>query len=166
MFDNAQKMLAEIIENNIIEARGIVGFYPCNSNDEDDIEVYEEDGQTIKTKLCTLRQQLDKDQDHFVAMSDFVAPKSSGKTDYVGIFACSAGFNQDEACKKYVDEGDDYNNMMIKSLTDRLAEAFAEELHEQVRKDLWGYAPDENLSIEECLKVKYQGIRPAAGYPS
>ena len=160
-------MLEEIIEKDLIEARGIVGFYPCNSNENDDIEVYDEqDGTTLKAQFSTLRQQLDKDQDNFVAMSDFIAPKSSGKLDYIGAFAVSAGFKQDELCKKYVESGDDYNNMLVKTLTDRLAEAFSEQLHQEVRKEIWGYSPQENLTVQECLAVKYQGIRPAPGYPS
>lgn len=160
-------MLKEIIDKNLIEARGIVGFYPCNSNEEDDIEVYDEnDCKTLRAKFATLRQQLDKDQDAFVAMSDFICPKTSGKTDYIGFFAVSAGFKQDEVCQKYVDSGDDYNNMMVKTLTDRLAEAFSEQLHQEIRKDTWGYSPDENISVAQCLNVQYQGIRPAPGYPS
>lgn len=160
-------MLNDIIENKLIEARGIIGFYPCNSNDEDDIEVYDEnDGETFKAKFCTIRQQLDKDQDNFVAMSDFIAPKSSGIKDYIGFFAVSAGFKQDEVCAPYVEAGDDYNIMMVKTLTDRFAEAFSEQLHQEVRKDIWGYSPEEKLSVQECLAVKYQGIRPAPGYPS
>ena len=120
-------MLKKIVDGDLIEARAIVGFYPCNSNENDDIEVYDEnDGVTHKATFGTLRQQLDKDQDNFVAMSDFIAPKSSGKTDYIGFFACSAGFKQEEVCKQYVEDGDDYNNMMVKTLTDRLAEALAE----------------------------------------
>mmetsp|Transcript_5095 Transcript_5095/g.8687 ORF Transcript_5095/g.8687 Transcript_5095/m.8687 type:complete len:189 (+) Transcript_5095:1979-2545(+) len=99
-------------------------------------------------------------------MSDFIAPKSSQKTDYLGFFACSAGFGQEEMCKKYVDSGDDFNNMMAKTLTDRLAEALAEVLHKKVRTDYWGYAPDEELTPEQCIQVKYSGIRPAPGYPS
>lgn len=99
-------------------------------------------------------------------MSDFIAPKKSEKTDYIGFFACSAGFNQGEVCKKYEEDGDDYSNMMVKTLTDRLAEALAEKLHKDVRKETWGYAPDEDLSVADCLNVKYQGIRPAPGYPS
>jgi len=94
LFDDAQKMLNDIIDKKLIEARGIIGFYPANANDEDDIEVYDEnDQETLKAKFCTIRQQIDKDQDAFVAMSDFIAPKSSGKKDYLGIFAASAGFN-------------------------------------------------------------------------
>lgn len=99
-------------------------------------------------------------------MSDFIAPKSSGMKDYIGFFAVSAGFNQDVVCKQYVETGDDYNNMMVKTLTDRLAEAFSEQLHQEVRKNIWGYSPDEDLSVQDCLAVKYQGIRPAPGYPS
>lgn len=167
LFDAAQEMLNKLIEENLIDARGIVGFYPCNSNDDDDIEVYSpEDRETLKSKFCTIRQQLDKDQDNFLAMSDFVAPKSSGKKDFVGFFACSAGFGQDELCQKFLADGDDYSNMLVKTLTDRLAEAFAEQLHQEVRKSLWGYAADEQLSEQECINVKYQGIRPAPGYPT
>lgn len=100
LFDAANAMLKDIIDNKLIEARGIVGFYPCNSNADDDIEVYDEnDAETLKAKFCTIRQQIDKDQDHFVAMSDFIAPKASGMKDYIGFFACSAGFNQDEVCQ-------------------------------------------------------------------
>ena len=99
-------------------------------------------------------------------MSDFIAPKSSGKTDYIGFFACSAGFGQDELCQKFLADGDDYNNMLVKTLTDRLAEAFAEQLHMEVRKTHWGYSPDEELTPTECINVKYQGIRPAPGYPT
>ena len=99
-------------------------------------------------------------------MSDFIAPKSSGKKDYIGAFAVSAGFKQEQVCAEFEKAGDDYNNMMVKTLTDRLAEAFAELLHVEVRSDLWAYAPDENLSVQDCLAVKYQGIRPAPGYPS
>lgn len=99
-------------------------------------------------------------------MSDFIAPKSSGMKDYIGFFAVSAGFNQEAVSQQYVEAGDDYNNMMIKTLTDRLAEAFSEQLHQEVRKTIWGYSPDEDISVQECLAVKYQGIRPAPGYPS
>lgn len=160
-------MLKDIIDKKLIEAKGIIGFYPCNSNGDDDIEVYDEnDHETLKAKFCTIRQQLDKEQDNYVAMSDFIAPKSGGKKDYIGFFAVSAGFGQNEVCKQYVESGDDYNNMMVKTLTDRLAEAFSEQLHQEVRKTIWGYSPDEDLSVADCLAVKYQGIRPAPGYPS
>jgi len=88
-------------------------------------------------------------------MSDFIAPKSSGKTDYMGFFACSAGFGQDEICAKYTADHDDYNNMLVKTLTDRLAEAFSEQLHQEVRKDIWGYSKEENLDVSQCLNVQY-----------
>ena len=143
-------MLQDLITNKKIEARAIIAFYPCNSNEDDDIEVYDEqDGQTLRAKFFTLRQQLDKDQDSFVAMSDFIAPKSSGKLDYIGFFACSAGFKQDEVCAKLQEGGDDYNIMLVKTLTDRLAEAFSEHMHHEVRTKLWGYSPDENLTVKE-----------------
>ena len=99
-------------------------------------------------------------------MSDFIAPSSSGKKDYIGFFACSAGFGQDELCKQYAADGDDYKTMMVKTLTDRLAEAFAEHLHSEVRREIWGYSQAEDLSIADQINVKYQGIRPAPGYPS
>jgi 5-methyltetrahydrofolate--homocysteine methyltransferase len=120
-------MLKQLINENLIEARGIIGFYPCNSNDKDDIEIYDpETSSNHIATLHTLRQQLEKDADNFLAMSDFIAPKTSEKTDYIGMFAVSAGFNQEVICKKYEADHDDYNIMLVKTLTDRLAEAFAE----------------------------------------
>ena len=101
----------------------------------------------------TLRQQLDLDQESFVAMSDFIAPKESGVQDYIGGFACSAGFRQEELCQKFLDDGDDYNNIMVKTLTDRLAEAFAEYLHVLVRRELWAYSPNEELNPAQCINV-------------
>lgn len=166
LFENAQAMLKQLIDQKLVEARGIVGFYPCNQVDEDDIQVFCPDTGASLAKFFTLRQQLDLDQDNFVAMSDFVAPLDQGVKDYIGAFAVSAGFKQDELCKKYIQDGDDYNNIMVKTLTDRLAEAFAEYMHVLVRQELWGYSPRENLSTADILNVKYQGIRPAPGYPS
>lgn len=167
LFDEATAMLNNIIDNKLVEARAVIGFYPANSDNQDDIEIYDPEDLTKQiAKFGTLRQQLDKDQDNFVAMSDFIAPKTSGKTDYIGFFACTAGINQDKVCQKYVDENDDYNVMLVKTLTDRLAEAFSEQLHQEVRKDIWGYSPEEELDVGQCLSVSYQGIRPAPGYPS
>ena len=163
MFDQAQAKLEEMITNNQIDARAIIGFYPCNSNTDDDIIVQHE-GKEVK--FCTLRQQFDKDQESFVAMSDFIAPASSGKQDYIGFFACSAGHGQEEICNKLKEDDDDFGIMLVKSLTDRLAEAFAEHLHVETRKTHWGYSADEDLSIADVINVKYQGIRPAPGYPS
>ena len=140
-------MLRRLIDENLIEARGIVGFYPCNTVGVDDIEVQDpEDPTRPLCQFMTLRQQLDLDQESFVAMSDFIAPKESGVQDYIGGFACSAGFRQEELCQKFLDDGDDYNNIMVKTLTDRLAEAFAEYLHVLVRRELWAYSPNETLT--------------------
>ena len=137
-------MLRRLLDENLIEARGIVGFYPANTVGVDDIEVQDpEDPTRPLCQFMTLRQQLDLDQESFVAMSDFIAPKDSGVQDYIGGFACSAGFKQEELCQKFLADGDDYNNIMVKTLTDRLAEAFAEYLHVLVRRELWAYSPDE-----------------------
>jgi 5-methyltetrahydrofolate--homocysteine methyltransferase len=160
-------MLHKIIENNWLEARAIVGFYPASTVDHDDIEVYAPEGtQRVVAKLHTLRQQIERDADHFVAMADFIAPKESGVQDYIGMFAVSAGFKQEEICAQFEKDHDDYSVIMLKTLSDRLAEALAEQLHTRVRKELWGYAPMEDLPVADILNVKYQGIRPAAGYPS
>lgn len=149
-------MLKKIIENKWLEARGIVGFYPANTVDHDDIEVYTPEGNHhVLGKLHTLRQQVDRDQDAFVAMSDFIAPKESGVQDYIGMFAVSAGFKQEEICAQFEKDHDDYSIIMIKTLADRLAEAFSEQLHVEVRKTLWGYSPQENLSYADILNVKY-----------
>ena len=109
---------------------------------------------------------MDLGQDSYLSQADFIAPASSGIQDYIGGFAVSTGFGQDEVCKKYEQESDDYNSIMVKALTDRLAEALAEYLHVYVRRELWGYSPDETLTPEQVLRVEYQGIRPAPGYPS
>lgn len=114
-----------------------------------------------------LRQQMDiGGGDNFVSMSDFIAPKESGVQDYIGAFAVSAGFKQEVLSEKFMADHDEYNNMLLKTLTDRLAEAFSEELHTTVRRELWGYSPEEKLNPAQCLNVQYQGIRPAPGYPS
>jgi len=168
LFANAQAMLDKIIKNKWLEARGIVGFYPANTVDHDDIEVYSpgpEKGKVL-CKFHSLRQQVERDQDHFVALADFIAPKETGVTDYIGLFAVSAGFRQEEICAQFEKDHDDYSIIMLKTLADRLAEAFSEQLHVEVRKSLWGYSPEENLSHADILNVKYQGIRPAPGYPS
>jgi 5-methyltetrahydrofolate--homocysteine methyltransferase len=168
VFNEANALLKEIIENNLLEARGIVGFYPANSVG-DDIELYtdDDDRTTPAEILYGIRQQADKYSDEpFVALGDFIAPKESGIKDYIGLFAVCSGFGVDELVQKYQKAGDDYNAIMVEALADRLAEAFAEILHLEVRKDHWGYSPDEELPVEKLLKVKYRGIRPACGYPS
>lgn len=134
----------------------------------DDIEVYSDDSATeAKCKFFTLRQQAEKEgTDPFLALSDFIAPKDSGLSDYLGMFVTTAGFGLDKIIEKYKAEQDDYSFIMAEALADRLAEAFAEVMHVMIRKDLWSYAPDEDLSVEDLIKVRYSGIRPAPGYPS
>ncbi|XP_005100971.2 methionine synthase [Aplysia californica] len=167
VFDDAQKMIEKTIKEKKLRASGTIAFYPANSV-EDDIEVYNENGETIAT-LFGLRQQALKDaadNSAYLCQSDFLASKESGVTDYIGIFACTAGLGTEAFCKEYEDQFDDYNSIMVKAIADRLAEAFAEYLHERVRREYWGYSNEEKLDAEDLHKIKYQGIRPAAGYPS
>ncbi|MEK1908465.1 MAG: vitamin B12 dependent-methionine synthase activation domain-containing protein, partial [Pseudomonas sp.] len=166
LFEDAQAMLKKLIDEKLISARAIFGFWPANQVNHDDIEVYGDDGQPL-AKLHHLRQQIIKpDGKPNLALADFVAPKDSGITDYVGGFITTAGIGAEEVAKAYQDAGDDYNSIMVKALADRLAEACAEWLHQQVRKNYWGYAQDEQLSNEELIKEAYKGIRPAPGYPA
>ncbi|KYQ96884.1 cobalamin-dependent methionine synthase [Tieghemostelium lacteum] len=166
LFDDATKMLNEIISKKLLTAKGVIGFFPANSINED-VQVYQDDSRKeLKTTLFGLRQQVEKESDEpYIAMGDLVAPKSTGIEDYVGVFAVSAGFGLDEMVEKFKEANDDYSSIMAKALADRLAEAFAEKLHEEVRKEYWGYESAENLSPEDLFKVKYKGIRPAPGYP-
>jgi len=165
---DAMEMIKDIVKNKTLECRMVVGMYAANS-DGDDIIVYSDDDR--KKEVCrfyTLRQQVLKEDKNepYMAMSDFIAPKSSGIKDYIGAFAVSTGFGIEKAVKKYEADHDDYKVIMIKAIADRLAEAAAEKLHEMMRTDLWGYAKGEELSVQDMLRVKYQGIRPAPGYPS
>ena len=137
LFKDAQKMLDNIIQNNLLKANGIVGFHKANSIG-DDIVVKDENGQVQET-FFGLRQQAEKEAAEFTCISDFVAPEKSGVTDYLGAFAVSTGFGCEEVCRKFEEEFDDYNSILFKALADRLAEAFAEQLHEKVRTELWGY---------------------------
>ena len=163
IFDDANKMLDFIEENNIIDIKG-VGIFEANSNG-DNIEVYTKD-KSQTTIFNLLREQREKSNGEYLCLSDFVAPKESGKEDYLGGFIVTAGLGADAYAKKLEDEGDSYNAIMLKLVCDRLAEAFAEKLHEDIRKIYWGYDPDENLSMKEIFKASYRGIRPAFGYPS
>merc|ERR1719378_1948818 len=152
--------------NKTLQARGVVGIWPANSVG-DDIDVFAADGSGAKLgTFHTLRQQEEREDTTYYAMSDFVAPKDSGVQDYVGAFVVSAGFGCHELCEKYRKENDDYKGIMMETVADRLAEAFAELLHYKMRTELWGYAPDEKVDIDNLLKVKYTGIRPAPGYPT
>jgi len=167
LFDEANAMLQSFIDKKALSLTGIIGIYPCNSVG-DDIEVYTDD--TRETKKCTfytLRQQAEKDTlEPYMALSDFIAPKETGVQDYMGMFVVSAGFGLDKITEEFKAENDDYSYIMAEAIADRLAEAFAEVLHEKMRKEDWGYSQEENMSTEDLLKVKYQGIRPAPGYPS
>ncbi len=168
LFDDAQKMLKMIIGEKLLQANGVVGLFAANSVDSDDIEVYKDDERKhVLTTLHTLRQQTEKTNNQpNLALADFIAPRESGVKDYIGAFAVTAGLGSNKLVEKYEKDHDDYNSIMVKALADRLAEAFAEHLHERVRKEFWGYSDDESLTNEELIKEKYIGIRPAAGYPA
>ena len=167
LFDDAQKMLAQFKEKKSLKLVAILGIYPANS-EGDDILVYKDDERTeVSHTFYTLRQQAEKESDDpYMALSDFIAPASSGVKDYLGMFACSSGFGLEDVIEECRANHDDYGIIMAEALADRLAESIAEILHQRVRKDLWGYASDESLSLDDLLKVKYNGIRPAPGYPS
>ncbi|WP_375739473.1 methionine synthase [Pseudomonas boanensis] len=166
LFNDAQAMLKQLIDGKQIKARAVFGFWPANQVDHDDIEVYDDHGKAM-AKLHHLRQQTIKpDSKPNFCLADFVAPKESGITDYVGGFITTAGIGAEELAKQYEAKGDDYNAIMVKALADRLAEACAEWLHERVRKEYWGYAADEHLDNEALIKEQYKGIRPAPGYPA
>jgi 5-methyltetrahydrofolate--homocysteine methyltransferase len=166
LFKEAQVLLNKILDNKLFTAKGIFGIFPANSNEQDDVLVSDESGNEL-AKFRTLRQQLKKSAGkEYHALSDFIAPKSSGKQDYVGAFAVTTGFGTEELAQEYYDEGDDYNAIIVKALADRLAEAFAEFLHHKVRTEFWGYAENETLENEELIAEKYLGIRPAPGYPA
>jgi 5-methyltetrahydrofolate--homocysteine methyltransferase len=172
LFNDAQKMLKQIIDEKWLKARAVIGFFPANSIG-DDIEVYVDDERTeVRTVLHHLRQQMAKPSDRpNGCISDFVAPKamkdgSRGKHDYIGAFAVTAGIGIDEHVQRFEADHDDYNSILLKALADRLAEAFAERLHQRVRKEFWAYAQDETYSNDELIAEDYQGIRPAPGYPA
>ena len=166
LFADAKELLRKVIDGKLLKAKAIFGLFPANTVNDDDVEIYDESGK-VKVTFLTLRQQLDKREGipNF-ALADFVAPKDSGKKDYMGCFAVTTGFGTAELAKKFEDDLDDYNSIMIKALADRLAEAFAEYLHKEVRTKSWGYDTDENLSNAELIKESYTGIRPAPGYPA
>ena len=167
LFADAQKMLKQIVDEKWLQARAVIGFFPANSV-ADDIEIYADDNRTeVKAMLFHLRQQMAKPSDRpNSCISDFVAPKESGKKDYVGAFAVTTGIGIDELVKRFEADHDDYNSIMLKALADRLAEAFAECMHQRVRKEFWAYAVNEQLTNDELIAESYQGIRPAPGYPA
>ena len=168
LFADAQKMLDKIVKNKALQANGVIAFYPAQATDNDDVILFKD--KEMKSPLATLhflRQQNKKAQNlpNF-CLADFIAPASIGKKDYMGMFAVTAGGQIENLLAEYKLQQDDYQEIMVKALADRLAEAFAELMHEKVRRELWGYTDDKGLSMEEVIKEKYQGIRPAPGYPA
>ncbi|WP_395045855.1 methionine synthase [Flavobacterium sp.] len=166
VFADAQEMLEVILKEKKLTAKGIYGIFPANQVNDDDIELSDENGKVLE-KFLTLRQQSQKTKGApNIALSDFIAPKESGKTDYMGAFCVTTGFGVDEWATEFEKNLDDYNSIMVKALADRFAEAFAEYLHEKIRKEIWGYASNEVLSKEALIEEDYKGIRPAPGYPA
>ncbi|WP_298440401.1 methionine synthase [uncultured Ferrimonas sp.] len=166
LFDNAQTMLVQIIEQQWLSAAAVYGLFAANTLDNhDDIAIYQDDSRTKQiSTLHMLRQQHERVDNNNFALADFVAPQSSQVADYMGAFAVTAGIGIDEHVARFEQAGDDYSAIMLKALADRLAEAFAERLHERVRKEFWGYAADEQLDNDQLIKERYKGIRPAPGY--
>jgi 5-methyltetrahydrofolate--homocysteine methyltransferase len=167
LYNDAQEMLQRIIEEKWLTANAVYGIFPANA-EEDDLVIYEgEDRKHIRTRFTNLRNQtLKEDGQSNLCLSDFVAPVSSGVSDYVGAFTVTAGIGIEAKLKEFEADHDDYSAIMLKALADRLAEAFTELLHEEIRKQSWGYAPKEELDVNDLFREKYSGIRPAHGYPA
>jgi 5-methyltetrahydrofolate--homocysteine methyltransferase len=167
LFEDAQKMLEQIVNEKWLTAKGILGIFPASSINDDDIAVFPSTDNGQPTTFLTLRQQSQKTAGApNIALADFIAPKDSGIQDYIGCFCVTTGFGVDEKASEFEKQLDDYNSILVKALGDRLAEAFAEYLHLKVRKEFWGYDSDEKLSNEDLIKENYTGIRPAPGYPA
>jgi 5-methyltetrahydrofolate--homocysteine methyltransferase len=165
LFADAQEMLKQIVSEKWLTAKGILGIFPANTINDDDIELTTDNRQPIT--FLTLRQQSQKTAGApNIALADFIAPKDSGKQDYIGCFCVTTGFGVDEKAAEFEKQLDDYNSILVKALGDRFAEAFAEYLHLKVRKEIWGYASDENLTNQDLISEEYIGIRPAPGYPA
>jgi 5-methyltetrahydrofolate--homocysteine methyltransferase len=167
LFDDAQKMLDQIIQGRTLQANGVIGFYAASRTETDDVKLSRREGEQAFTTFHFLRQQNKKAQNlpNF-CLSDFIAPENSGRQDYMGMFAVTAGIGIEKLLAKYKERQDDYSDIMVKALADRLAEAFAECLHAKVRQELWGYATNEKLNNDELISENYVGIRPAPGYPA
>jgi 5-methyltetrahydrofolate--homocysteine methyltransferase len=166
LFDDAQKLLDEIVSHKLLTARGVYGFFHANRVG-DDVEAYaNEERRDVLTTFHTLRQQLQKpDGQYNLALADFIAPRSTGLADYLGAFAVTSGIGLESLCERFEKDHDDYSSIMAKALADRLAEAFAELLHKRARED-WGYGKAEQFSYEDLIRERYRGIRPAPGYPA
>ena len=168
LFNDAQAMLERIVNEQWLQARAVIGLFPANTINDDDVELYTDESRTeVRSVFHFLRQQMNRRHDapnHCLA--DYIAPKDSGVADYIGAFAVTAGIGIEDKIEEFEADHDDYNSILLKALADRLAEAFAERMHERVRKEFWGFAAAENLSNEEMIKEEYRGIRPAPGYPA
>ncbi|MDW8221124.1 MAG: vitamin B12 dependent-methionine synthase activation domain-containing protein [Bacteroidota bacterium] len=168
LFDDAQTILGHIIARQALCAKAVCGLFPANSVHDDDVEIYtDETRSSVRVTLNFLRQQAQKASGSpNLCLADYIAPKETGLLDYIGAFVVTAGIGVEELCGFYERQHDDYSSIMVKALADRLAEAAAEWLHEHVRKEIWGYAPDENFTNDELIEECYIGIRPAPGYPA
>jgi 5-methyltetrahydrofolate--homocysteine methyltransferase len=168
LYADATHMLDTLVKEKWLKAAGVIGFFPAHSAGDDDIEIYTDESRAaLRGRLHHLRQQKSKPQGHAqLCLADFVAPKQSGRTDYIGAFAVTAGLGIEEHVARFEAAHDDYSSIMLKALADRLAEAFAERLHERVRREFWGYANDETLDNASLIREEYRGIRPAPGYPA
>jgi len=166
LFNDAQSMLRRIIDETWLEARAVFGIFKANSDNDDNIILFDESGEQLET-LCCLRQQTQKaDGLPYYCLSDFIAPEGLGYEDYLGAFAVTAGVGIEQHLERFEKEHDDYSSILLKALADRLAEALAEKLHLDIRTRYWAYAAEENLDNDSLIQEKYQGIRPAPGYPA
>jgi 5-methyltetrahydrofolate--homocysteine methyltransferase len=167
LYDDARTLIDRIVSERAVTANGVAGIFPANATGDDTIEIYTDESRSgILATLPTLRQQKQKEKlDYYLSLSDYIAPKTSGVADYIGAFAVTAGIGLEDIVAEFEAVDDDYHAILAKVVGDRLAEAFAEYLHLLVRKEQWGYAPDEDLSLEDLLHIRYRGIRPAPGYP-
>ena len=168
LYADARRMLERLVEEKWLQARAVIGFFPADSTGDDDIHIYSDEArQSLRVRLHHLRQQKSKSQDQSqLCLSDFIAPAQSGRADYLGAFALTAGIGIEERVARFEAAHDDYSSIMLKALADRLAEAFAERMHERVRREFWGYAPGERLDSAGLIREEYRGIRPAPGYPA
>jgi 5-methyltetrahydrofolate--homocysteine methyltransferase len=168
LFDDATTMLRQIIKEKWLTARAVIGFYPASTINDDDVELYTDESRNeVLTTFHFLRQQMQKRRQRpNQCLADYIAPKASGVPDHIGAFAVTTGIGIETKLAEFEADHDDYHAILLKALADRLAEAFAERMHERVRKEFWGYAPGENLSNEELIREEYRGIRPAHGYPA
>jgi 5-methyltetrahydrofolate--homocysteine methyltransferase len=167
LFNDAQSMLNKLILEKWLIAKAVIGVYPANTVNDDDIEVLDATEKQTVCKFHSIRQQTKKPAGQYnIALADFIKPKSLEANDYIGTFALSTGFGIDEHVSRFESDHDDYSAIMLKALADRLAEAFAELMHKKVRTEIWGYASNENFKNEDLIKEEYDGIRPAPGYPA